>query len=95
MAAEARLMDTPIFTARTLEVAGRSIPLLEAGQGPAVLALVPGRIPGALVARLAAQHRVVLADPADAQALAPALADLLGPDSGLMASRDSRTATGC
>ena len=85
MAAEARLMDTPIFTARTLEVAGRSIPLLEAGQGPAVLALVPGRIPGALVARLAAQHRVVLADPADAQALAPALADLLGPDSGLMA----------
>ena len=85
MAAEARLMDTPIFTARTLEVAGRSIPLLEAGQGPAVLALVPGRIPGARVARLAAQHRVVLADPADAQALAPALADLLGPDSGLMA----------
>lgn len=85
MTATALRMDTPTFTARTLEVAGHPIPLSEAGQGPAVLALVPGRTPGALVARLAAHHRVVLADPADAAALAPALADLLGPDAGLLA----------
>ena len=86
MTATALRTDPPVtFTARTLEVAGRSIALAEAGQGPVVLVLVPGRTAGPLVSRLAVDRRVVLADPADAPALGPALADLIGADAGLIA----------